>query len=181
MPNNILSFPYRYGSLATLKSHKAVAKSLKFLSKLNTSKGLWVNSGNKQVFPDGSSSSSNSEDQNQNNCMVLVKNSKNNLQLKGESCFENQQSYGALCEAYFGHHEKIDYSCFKSIETKVMEFRIHLGPKLDTKHLSCPMHVDKRLGNTCYKKTEEYLTWNEARGLFTIFLISYLFIFFTVG
>ena len=179
MPSNILSLPYRYGSLATLKSHKAVAKSLKFLSKLNTSKGLWVNSGNKQVIPDGSSSSSNSEDQ--NNCMVLVKNSKNNLQLKGESCFENQQSYGALCEAYFGHHEKIDYSCFKSIETKVMEFRIHLGPKLDTKHLSCPMHVDKRLGNTCYKKTEEYLTWNEARGLFTIFLISYLFIFFTVG
>ena len=147
---------------------------MKFLSKLDKSVGLWINSGTrhhlddnfKQVFP----SSSSDQNENRDECMVLVKNSKNNvLQLKGESCFDSQQSYGALCETYFGRHEKdIDYSCFKNIQTRVLEYRIHLGEKLDSKHVSCPMHVDKRLGNTCYKKTEEMLTWHEARGLFTI-------------
>ena len=46
-----------------------------------------------------------------------------------EACY-GQGNYGALCEAHFGqpNHRGIeDNTCFKDLETPILEYRLHLG------------------------------------------------------
>ena len=76
----------------------------------------------------------------QDSCMVLIKNEEEpmNLQLKWESCFENQGPYGVLCEAQFGHHsEDVDSTCLQTLEKPLLEYRLHLGIYPDIRAQEC--------------------------------------------
>ena len=61
-------------------------------------------------------------------------------------------------------NEKFDSSCLENIENEpIIEYRIHLGADLNSRDVNCPMEVDSRYGNTCYKMTKKVKDWTLAR------------------
>ena len=57
-----------------------------------------------------------------------------------------------------------DNSCFDTLLDPIFEYRFHLEPQLNGRDINCPMPVNFRLGNTCYKFTENFSNWKMARA-----------------
>ena len=153
----------KYGYLATLSSPESLTKAMKIISKSNKSQGFWVHSDTTHYFQELNIQVTG---QDSKGCLVVIKDPSkaNEIHLQWESCYDvHQESYGALCEAHFGQHYKYNHTCFKDVSTPVLEYRFHLGPKLNRKDVNCPMDVYLRRGDTCYKKTEP-MSWIEARA-----------------
>ncbi|XP_059081671.1 adhesion G protein-coupled receptor L2-like isoform X2 [Tigriopus californicus] len=88
-------------------------------------------------------------------------------------CQGHEAGYPVLCEASFGFQaidsrskkSKVnpeDVTCLKSLGQRIVEYRYHPEDNFDKKSVSCPMAVDYRRGDTCYKKTG-LMSWKEAR------------------
>ena len=164
-----------FGKLATLSSNKTIEKALKLISNTKnvTTKGFWINSDTRLHFEELKIAglTGNLQD----NCMVITENPEepSHLQIKWESCFDTQEIYGVLCEAHFGgHYKKVDSSCLQTLQTPLLEYRVHLGPELNGRDVSCTMKVDYRKGHTCYKKTDELLGINIKEQICTLTVFS---------
>lgn len=150
------------GHLARLDSLADTEKVLDLFSAFNSSSldGFWIEPSTKDHFKDLQIgiADGNQED----TCLVLIPDSV--LRLKWESCYQFGANYGALCEVQFGGGHKLDNSCFNQLQEPILEYRIHLSADLNRRDVNCPMKVDSRRGNTCYKLTSQPSDWNTARA-----------------
>lgn len=151
------------GHLARLDSATDSQKVLDLLSAFNSSRldGFWIDASTKDHFKDLQIGIADGQDQ--DTCLILVPDSEQ-LRLKWESCYKVGTNYGALCQVRFGGNAKLDNSCFNELQEPLLEYRLHLSADLNRRDVNCPMKVDSRRGNTCYKYTSQPSDWTTARA-----------------